>query len=134
MIRGGEKGTFASRSEPYVDYVLKFQGIPKRYAGGKRRVPQDVTKAHAVEFSALLESIRSLGLRCASRVGPADSGTVLVFVSATPELLEEMYAREKYVACAARCSLPGRTICCTACTTWTRQLPSLSHPCRAGLS
>ena len=57
-----------------------------------------------------------------------------VATHATPERLEEMYAREKYVACAARCSLPGRTICCTACTTWTRQLPSLSHPCRAGLS
>ena len=88
-------GTAASaRSAPVVDYVLKFQAVPPRCAAGRDKVPPAETAATADEFRRLLTAIRSVGLEVTTRVGRPGTGTVLVFVCAGTELLEEMYMRE----------------------------------------
>lgn len=95
MMASGWKKREASRSEPDVDYVLKFEAVPAAYMRKKAKVPEDENQRIAVEFASLMSTIRSVGLQCTSRPGPQGSGTVYVFVSASPELLEDMYTRER---------------------------------------
>lgn len=95
MSKKGAHGAAASaRSAPVVDYVLKFQAVPPRCAAGRGKVPPAETAATADEFRRLLTAIRSVGLAVTTRVGRAGTGTVLVFVCAGSELLEEMHVRE----------------------------------------
>lgn len=85
----------AARHAPMVDYVLKFQGIPPRCASGKSKVSPAENAATAYEFRRLLTTLRSLDLQVTTRVGAPGTGTVLVFVCASTELLEEMHMRER---------------------------------------
>lgn len=85
----------ATRDEPLVDFVLKFEAIPKVYANGKKRVPEQLAQERAEEYTRLERTLQEQGLNVTSRVGPANSGHVLLFVHAPDYLLTEMRSKER---------------------------------------
>lgn len=74
-------------SDPQVDYVLVFQGVPGKYVKAKEPAPRAETAKIASEYQRILERIHAFGLQTTSREGKPASGNVLIFVRAPDEVL-----------------------------------------------
>ena len=83
------------RSEPLVDFVLKFQAIPGEYVSSKKRMPAQLIEARTEEYMELIRELKALRLRITTRSEPDNKGSVLIFVSAPDELLAEIRERER---------------------------------------
>ncbi|WFD43976.1 hypothetical protein MPSI1_002641 [Malassezia psittaci] len=83
------------RSEPLVDFVLKFQAIPAEYFKSKKRVPAHLIEERTKEYIGLIRELQALKLRVTSRIEPDNKGFVLIFVSAPDELLAEIREKER---------------------------------------
>lgn len=73
-----------------VDFVIKFEGIPRAYAEGTKRASPELLKQRADELERLMARLRQVGLVCVSRAAPGARGFVYVFVRITQTLLQEM--------------------------------------------
>ena len=80
-----------------VDYVLKFEGLPLRYAQGQARAPASVMEERANELTRLMQRLRDVGLQCVSRPGKKGTGDVLVFITAPDHALYALRRAERYV-------------------------------------
>ncbi|WFD31698.1 hypothetical protein MSPP1_002737 [Malassezia sp. CBS 17886] len=83
-------------NEPPVDYVLKFDAFPPTEGKAKRGPTPAQRGERATELARLIDAVRSVGLATATRWAPDNSGALYVFVSASAQKLEEMYAHERY--------------------------------------
>ncbi|SPO30830.1 related to IST2 - Plasma membrane protein that may be involved in osmotolerance [Ustilago trichophora] len=77
-----------------ADYVLVFQHIAKKYLRASVKVPASERSKVAAEYEALIQRIRSTGLRVTSRDGAKGSGQILIFVKADTQLLRRLASQE----------------------------------------
>ncbi|SPO29722.1 related to IST2 - Plasma membrane protein that may be involved in osmotolerance [Ustilago trichophora] len=77
-----------------ADYVLVFQHIAKKYLRASAKVPASERTKVAAEYEALIQRIKSTGLRVTSRDGAKGSGQILIFVKADMQLLHRLARQE----------------------------------------
>lgn len=83
-----------NNSDPQVDYVLVFQGVPLKYVKSKEKVPESERSAIASEYERLLKEIHSVGLQTTSREGKPASGQILIFVKVPDAVLVQCSKEE----------------------------------------
>lgn len=78
-----------------VDYVLHFEAVPRKHAGGAVRASETLVIERRSEYDRLVQRLAGLGLEVTARVDTEHDGHLLVFVHAPDALLQAMRRKEQ---------------------------------------